>query len=91
MRLAYQGDVASQDEGYSGRARFTGRGSAWKRKLLDKGKVKAEEALFLMNECGVPMYRVAKRLRLSMNVVRLLKRNNFNLLEDTLVRKVHRV
>jgi hypothetical protein len=67
------------------------RGNVRKKNQMAKRRAKAEEAVFLLKECNVPMSRVAKRLRLNLRVVKLLRSLPLFHLDDALMRKVHRV
>ena len=68
-----------------------GRHRVRRKKLKEKLRAKAEEAHYLLNECDVPIRRVAMRLRLSLRAVRLLRSIPFSHLEDALMRRVHRL
>ena len=91
MHLAATGDSVMEEGDLPGVDATTRRGRLRQRRLRERRRAKAEEALYLMKECEVPMKRVAKRLRLSLRAVKLLRSIPFSHVEDALLRKVRRV
>ena len=91
MHLAAQRSDHSQGGAHLGSEVFSLKDSVLKRRQLEKQKAKYEEAVFLMKECDVPMKRVAKRLRLNLRKVRLLRSIPFSHVEDALMRQVRRL
>ena len=91
MHLAAQRSDHSQEGAHLDREVFSLKDSVLKRRQMEKQKTKYEEAVFLMKECDVPMKRVAKRLRLNLRKVRLLRSIPFSHVEDALMRQVRRL
>ena len=91
MHLAAQRSDHSQGGAHLDSEVFSLKDSVLKRRQMEKQKAKYEEAVFLMKECDVPMKRVAKRLRLNLRKVRLLRSIPFSHVEDALMRQVRRL
>ena len=86
MHLAATGDSVMEEADLPGVEATSRRGRLRQRRLRERRRAKAEEALYLMKECEVPMKRVAKRLRLSLRAVKLLRSIPFSHVEDALLR-----
>ena len=91
MHLAATGGAFPDVRGHPAEGVPNGRHRVRRKKLKEKLRAKAEEAHYLLNECDVPIRRVATRLRLSLRAVRLLRSIPFSHLEDALMRRVHRL
>ena len=91
MHLAATGGALPDAKRHPAEGVPTGRHRVRRKKLKEKLRAKAEEAHYLLNECDVPIRRVATRLRLSLRAVRLLRSIPFSHLEDALMRRVYRL